>query len=62
MGKVINLAIREKKHELERCGGCQEPLRENEEYLGVTLPYENYDKQILLCRSCVEESRKQGIL
>lgn len=62
MGKVFNLAIREKKHELERCGGCQEAIRENEEYLGVTLPYEDYDKSILLCGSCAKESRKQGIL
>jgi hypothetical protein len=62
MGKVIELGIRGKKHDYEKCAGCQESFRDNEEYTEVVLPFEEYNQHILLCGSCAAESKRHGIL
>jgi hypothetical protein len=62
VAEIFALPVRPFSQDLSKCGGCSEPTSNSLDYVVVTLPYEAYDKQILLCESCVLESRKHGLL
>jgi hypothetical protein len=63
LGKVHQLQFRKKEYEYENCNGCQKKVEEDQEsYMEVVLPYDDYDKHILLCPKCYRSAKRFGAL
>lgn len=55
---------RQKVYEYDNCGGCQKVISEDdhEGYMEIVLPFDDYDKHIVLCPSCHESAKRYGVL
>jgi hypothetical protein len=62
MGKVFQLPVREKVYEYEDCGGCHQVVDDQQQdYMEIVMPYDDYDKHLLLCSSCYESAKEYGV-
>lgn len=63
MSKNIQFSKERKKHiyKEDECAGCHKSVTEENELKGIVLPYSDRIEYIVLCKSCVQVSRENGV-
>lgn len=63
MSKKIDFPKKKKKHiyKEDECAGCHKSVAEEDAPKGMVLPYSDRIEYIVLCETCVQVSRNQGV-